>query len=76
MVGAYAALFLPAFAGHQLPPSAGPASIFWNWLFFYLFWKRRGRKGWHGGLIGAGVGLVVFVLAAFIGGMVRGMNAL
>ena len=71
LVGTYAAMFLPALAGQTVSPQTGPGSMLWTGLFFYLWWKRRARKGWHGALIGATLGILVFGLAAFIGGFMR-----
>lgn len=71
LVAAYAAMFIPAFSGQRINPQYGYGSMFWSGLFFYLWWRRRSKKGWQGALLGAVVGIVVFVLAAFVGGMVQ-----
>lgn len=71
LVGTYAAMFLPAFAGQAVNPQTGPGSMLWTGLFFYLWWRRRARKGWHGALIGVAIGILAFGIAAFIGGYVR-----
>jgi hypothetical protein len=71
IVGSYAAAFIPAFAGQKLTPVAGNGILLWTALLFYVVWKRRGRKGWHGTLIGLGAGFVVLVLASYISAVVR-----
>lgn len=72
LLGTYAALFIPAFTGRSLIPQYGCGSLFWNSLFFYLLWKWRARKGWHGALVGAALGLLAFFVAGFIEGLIRG----
>ena len=71
LVGTYAAMFIPAIAGQNINPQSGYGSMLWTSLFFYLLWKRRTRKGWHGALVGSAIGLFVFVAAAFISGLIR-----
>ena len=71
MVGAYSALFIPALAGVPVNPQFGTASMFWNGLFFYSLWGRRGRSGWKGAMIGVLVGIVAFGAAGFVSGFVR-----
>ncbi|MBW2035392.1 MAG: zinc ribbon domain-containing protein [Deltaproteobacteria bacterium] len=71
LFGAYAAIFIPAIVGLNINPQVGPGSMFWNGLFFYLWWKRRGRKGWHGALVGSVIGLFAFFAAAFISALIR-----
>ena len=66
VVGTYAAMFLPAFAGRQLHPQSTFASVLWTGLFFYLWWRRRDRKGWLGALIGSMLGLLISVVAQVI----------
>jgi hypothetical protein len=63
-------LFVLAFSGMNVT-NGGASSMFWNGLFAYLLWKRMGRTGWHGALIGVGVGLVLFVLASFVSGYIH-----
>jgi hypothetical protein len=71
LIRVYGAMLVPAFAGLPQAPSAGSSSLIFHSLFFYVMWKMRARIGWHGALIGAGAGLLVFCIAAFIGGMFR-----
>ena len=71
LFGAYAAMFIPAFAGKNIDPNSGYSSMFITCLFFYIWWKRRGRKGWQGALLGTLIGIIVFVLAAYIEGLMR-----
>lgn len=68
--GTYGAMLLAASQG-SLGSMEGYASMFWTGLLFYLLWKQRARKGWHGALIGVVVGIMSFVLAAFLGGLMR-----
>lgn len=70
LIGAYAAVFIPAAAG-EINSQADFGIFFLTALFFYLWWKRRGRKGWHGMLIGLGAGFVVEFVAGFISAFVR-----
>jgi len=56
LVLAYAAVLVPAIFGQKPLSQLAPGCMFWTGLFFWLWWKRHGRKGWHGALIGAVVG--------------------
>jgi hypothetical protein len=38
----------------------------WHGLFFYLWWKRIGRNGWHGAVFGFFAGIFAFSIAAFL----------
>lgn len=76
LVGTYAAIFIPAFAGRNVNSLSVFASMLWTGLFFYLWWKRRGRKGWRGALSGMAVGVIVCFSAAAISGFVRGASGL
>ncbi len=71
IVGTYAAMFIPAFVGQTINPQSGYGAMLWTGLFFHLWWKRRGRKGWHGALNGAAIGLLVFFAASFLSGFMR-----
>lgn len=75
LVVTYAAMFIPAFAGQKQIPQSGFGSMFWTGLFFYIWWKQRNRSGWHGALIGAALGVLVFFVAAVIGGYVNHAGA-
>ena len=70
LIGAYAAMFIPTLAGNRVDPASGQSSLIFSIIFFSLWWKRRGRKAWHGAVLGAIVGLVAFFIAGFIGGYV------
>ncbi len=70
LMGTYASMFISAFSGQAVSPMSGYASMLWNGLLFYLWSKRRGRKGWHGALLGVFVGVLAFALAAFVRGVV------
>jgi hypothetical protein len=69
-VGACAAVLIPAFAG-QRPTQQGTGIVLWTALLVGLLWKRRGRNGWIGALIGAAIGFGLYILAAVIGGSVN-----
>lgn len=71
VIGAYAALLIPAFAGQIGDAQTGIGVIFWSSIFFLLLWKYRGRKGWHGSLLGFVLGLVLFAAAPVIVGYQR-----
>ena len=71
LIGTYAAMFIPAIAGQNINPMSGYGSMLWTGLFFYLWWKRRARKGWHGALVGSAIGLFAFFAAGFIKGLMR-----
>lgn len=71
LVGTYAAIFIPAFAGQTINPQTGFGSMLWTGLLAHLWWKRRGRKGWNGALIGAAIGFLAFLLPDFISGFMR-----
>jgi hypothetical protein len=67
-VGAYASLlFGPDFARLTPAQKAGENGV---WIsvgfYFYLWWKRHGRKGWQGFLIGMVIGYFFMVLAFFL----------
>ena len=72
MVGSYAALFVPALLGEPIEPSAAGGVWLWTALIFYLRWKRLGRKGWHGVLIGSGLSFVVYTFALMLQGAALG----
>jgi hypothetical protein len=44
-----------AFRGQSPNPQLAYVNLLWGGLFFYLLWKRRGRKGWQGAPIGVAV---------------------
>lgn len=69
LVGTYAAMFIPSLAGHRINPQTGLYSMLWTGLFFYLWWKRHARKGWHGALLGSALGFFAFIVASFIGSL-------
>lgn len=46
--------------------AAGYSLVIWGALLCYFLWKRKGRKGWQGAIIGAIAGLVAFFLTAFV----------
>ncbi len=74
LIGNAAAMFAPAFLGQSFDPMGGLGSMIWTGLFFYLWWKRRARKGWHGALIGTALGLLVGILAGFIEAIMRNVT--
>ena len=68
LVGTYASMFIPALIG-QKPTTNPPTGLYvmvWTSLFFYLAWKYRSQKGWHGALIGAGIGFLVYTGAIMV----------
>lgn len=71
MVGVYAALFVPALGGLDIEPKLGISFTLGHVLFFRLWWKQKGRKGWHGALLGLFVGFLMFFLAAFLSGIIK-----
>ena len=70
---AYATLFLLALDGQSINPQVGYGNIFWSGVFFYFLWRRRKSSGRNGAIIGGLVGLLVFVGAAFVAGVARGI---
>ena len=44
-VGTYSALFIPALAGQKVDESPAFYTMLWSGLFFYLCYKRMGRRG-------------------------------
>ncbi len=71
LFGAASAMFIPAFAGMRQNPMSGYSAMIWGSAFFYALWRYRLKTGWHGALIGVVVGILLFTLAAFVGGYVR-----
>jgi len=67
----YAAMFIPAMSGKAIGRGSSQGATLITSLLFYLSWRRLDRKGWHGALIGAGVGLAVSSLAHIIYGFMR-----
>lgn len=74
LIGAYAAMMIPASLGSNIPSQAGGSLMFWSAVFFGVLWRHRSRNVWIGLFIGVGVGLLMFVLAVFISGFVRGIS--
>lgn len=66
LISVYAGYFIQAIAGEKPRSQFANGILFWTPLFFYLLWKRRERKGWHGTLLGLGVAVVVLFAAGFI----------
>lgn len=72
LVGTYSALFIPVFSGGQASNAQfGYGAMFWSGVGFYFLWKRWGRRGWVGAILGAAIGVVVFAAAAFVSGIIR-----
>jgi hypothetical protein len=71
----YALMFVSAFEGRELTPELGAGFTFWTAVWFYYFWKRRALSGWHGALIGTGIGLILFFAVAFFYGFMHGGTA-
>jgi len=67
----YAGMFIPAMSGREISRGSSQSATIITGLLFYLSWRRLDRKGWHGALIGAGVGLVLSFLAGAIYGFMR-----
>lgn len=60
----YYGMFFPMLTGEDINSYAFYLSILLNgWLFRFL-WTQRGRKGWHGSLIGVAFGILVYFVAA------------
>ena len=68
LVGTYAAMFIPAYAGYPLNEIAVFASPFWTSMFFLFLWKYLNKKALHGFILGIIIGLVVWFCAAFYSG--------
>ena len=60
-------MFIPAIAGMRQDPMSGYSSMIRSSAFFYALWRYRLKRGWHGALIGVVIGILMFVLAAFVG---------
>ncbi len=69
LIGIYAAILIPAFAGIR-PSSQGASSqggingfVFGNAILFYILFRRKNKKGWVGAIAGMVFGLVVLGIA-------------
>jgi hypothetical protein len=74
LIGMYAALFIPAFAGQQHDSKNDLACIFWTVVFFWLLWKQLLKKGWQGALAGLAVGFLVLFAVGFVSGLAKAKN--
>ena len=72
LIGTYAALLIPAFAGAKINPMGGYGSMLWSGALIAAVWRYRSKNGWVGFGLGAVLGVLVFLLAAFISGFVGG----
>jgi hypothetical protein len=69
--GMLGAMLIPAAVGARLIPMITYTSPLWFSLFVWSNFRYRGRTGWHGGVIGAVAGLLVWMLAVYISAYVR-----
>jgi len=67
-IGTYAALLIPAFAGQKINPVSGYGSMLWSGVLIATAWRYRNKNGWVGFGLGAVLGVLIFILAAFISG--------
>lgn len=70
-LGVYAAMFIPAMSGRAISRGSSQSAMIITSLLFFLSWRRLGRKGWHGALLGAVVGLALSFVAHAIYGFMR-----
>ena len=70
-LGVYAAMFIPAMSGQAISRGSSQSAMIITSLLFFLSWRRLGRKGWHGALLGAVVGLALSSVAHAIYGFMR-----
>lgn len=76
LIGAYAAIMIPASIGQHIPSAAGGSSIFWSGIFFAVLWWHRAKRFQVGFAIGALIGLLMFMLAAFVSGWIRATSGI
>lgn len=69
VIGAYAAMLLPALAGQRLDPISGYSSMIWSAFLFVAIWRYRERSGWAGAGLGLVLGLFMFMFSAFVSGL-------
>ena len=73
----YAALLIPAFAGQKINPMSGYGSMLWSGVLIATVWRYRNKNGWVGFGLGAALGVLIFILAAFISGFISaGQNGI
>lgn len=73
--GQYSGMFIMAAAGRPQLDFALLGSILWTTLLFYFMYRIGDRKRSTGAWIGAGVGFLVYFVATFTTGYMRGQNA-
>lgn len=64
LFGLYASAFIPAMSGKNITGSSINGILVMTTLFFYLLWRNRERKGWHGALIGFTIGFLAALVAS------------
>ena len=64
--GTYASIYIPALIGRDFTPNSNFHSMIWTGLLFASIWKYKFKNGWVGLLIGAIVGMIIYILASII----------
>lgn len=73
LLGLYAAVIIPAFAGIDFDTKRNASSLmFMSGFVFAYLWKKRNRSGWKGFGVGIGAAILVAGIAGGINGFERG----
>jgi hypothetical protein len=75
LIGALAAILIPAFLGSTIPPSSYFGMSVWIGIFTALYGKRKGKSGWRWFFIGfLGIGFTLAFLISFMSAFLSNRN--
>lgn len=73
LVMAYADPALMLLDGHHPDATEWLGTTLWTAIVVAYFWKRRGRRGWQGFLVGSAIGLAAYPAMILVCALGRGL---